>query len=69
LPDLSSKSCKENESYGIILTMVTSNNNPKHQTFVHVNGTKYRTSDAIELDHGGIFLPITEVERKKREKK
>ena len=49
--------------------MVTSENNPRRQTFVHVNDVKYNTKDAIELDRGGIFIPISEIEKKNCEKK
>ncbi len=63
------KSCKQNETYGIILTMVTSEKNLKRQTFIHVNDAKYNTKDAIELDHGSTFVPINEIEKKNREKK
>ncbi|CAF1264677.1 unnamed protein product [Adineta steineri] len=59
LPDLSSVLLADNEIFGIILTMVTSTNNLKNKTFVHVNGIKYRTGDAIELENGSIFLPLT----------
>jgi len=59
LPDLSSTLLAENEIIGIVLTMVTSANNPKNKTFVHVNGIKYRTNDAIDIGHGSIFLPLS----------
>ncbi len=68
MPDLSSKSLAENEVLGIILTMVTSRCNPKGNEFVHVNGIKYRTNDAIELGNGSIFIPITKLDIQKSEK-
>jgi len=68
LPDLSSKSLSENELFGIILTMVTSTKNPSNKTFVHVNGIKYRTNDAIEMGNGSIFIPITKSDMQKSEK-
>lgn len=49
--------------------MVTSTNNPKRQRFIHVNGIKYRTDDAIELDYRRIFIPITREEMNHCEKK
>jgi hypothetical protein len=58
----------ENEIFGIILTMVTSTCNPKGNEFVHVNGIKYRTVDAIEMGNGSIFIPITKSDIQKSEK-
>ena len=49
--------------------MVTSTNNPKRQTFIHVNGIKYRSKDAIELGNGSLFLPISREEIIVSEKK
>ncbi len=49
--------------------MVTSTNNPKKQTFIHVNDIKYHTNDAIQLDNGSIFLPITKMDMKNNEKR
>ncbi|CAF1060965.1 unnamed protein product [Rotaria sordida] len=69
LPNLSSASLSENTSFGIVVTMVTSTKNPKNKTFVHVNGIKYRTEDAIEIDYGSIFLPLTKSDIIKCEKK
>ncbi|UJR25787.1 hypothetical protein I4U23_007137 [Adineta vaga] len=60
LPDLTAASMIRNATFGIVITMVTSTNNPSHKTFVHVNDIKYRTADAIELDHGSIFVPLTQ---------
>jgi hypothetical protein len=48
--------------------MVTSTSNPKNKTFLHVNGIKYRTKDAIELGDGSIFLPLTQSDILKSEK-
>ncbi|CAF4610970.1 unnamed protein product [Rotaria sp. Silwood1] len=69
LPDLSLISLPENASFGIVLTMVTSTKNPRNKTFVHVNGIKYRTEDAIEIGCGSIFLPLTKSDILKCEKK
>jgi hypothetical protein len=55
----------ENEQFGIVLTMVTTTDNPKNKTFVHVNGIKYRTDDAIDIEYGSIFLPLTKLETQK----
>jgi hypothetical protein len=52
----------ENEVFGIVLTMVTSTDNPRNKTFVHVNGIKYCTDDAIDLGNGSIFLPLTKLD-------
>lgn len=48
--------------------MVTSTCNPKGNEFVHVNGIKYRTVDAIEMGNGSIFIPITKSDIQKSEK-
>jgi hypothetical protein len=48
--------------------MVTSTDNPNNKTFVHVNGIKYRTDDAIEIGHGSIFLPLNESDIRSCEK-
>lgn len=49
--------------------MVTSTQNPKQQTFIHVNGIIYRSNDVIELGNGSIFIPISREEIVRGEKK
>lgn len=49
--------------------MVTSTNNPQHQTFVHPNSIAYRTEDAMNLPHGSIFIPLTKLDLQNGEKK
>lgn len=44
-------------------------NNPERERFLHVNGIKYYTEDAIALDNGSIFIPISKEEIKNCEKK
>ncbi|CAF1138275.1 unnamed protein product, partial [Adineta ricciae] len=57
--DLSTVTSLINGTFGVIMTMVTSTNNPDNQTFVHVNSIKYHTDDAIDLDYGSVFVPLT----------
>lgn len=68
MPDLPSASLPENSTFGVVLTMVTTKENPQRKTFVHVNNIKYDTNDAIEINHGSIFIPLTELDISKCEK-
>jgi hypothetical protein len=69
LPDLSAVPFVDGEELGIIITMVTSMDNPKRQVFVHVNGIKYCANDAVDLSNGSIFLPLFQSDILQREKK
>ena len=69
LPDIWAASLVSGQQFGIIITMVTSMDNPKHQVFVHVNGIKYCTNDAVDLSNGSIFLPLTDSDISQREKR
>jgi hypothetical protein len=69
LPDFSAASFVPGQEFGIIITMITSMDNPKQQVFVHVNGIKCWTNDAVDLSNGSIFLPLIQSDISQREKK
>ncbi|CAF0999307.1 unnamed protein product [Rotaria sordida] len=48
----------KNQTLGIVMTIVTSTNNPKGQTFVHANDIIYRDSHAIKIAYGCVFVPL-----------
>ncbi|CAF4246418.1 unnamed protein product [Rotaria sordida] len=48
----------KNQTLGIVMTIVTSNNNPKGQTFVHANDINYCDSDVIKIAYGSVFVPF-----------
>ncbi|CAF1188085.1 unnamed protein product, partial [Adineta ricciae] len=66
--DLSTVTSLISGTFGVIMTMVTSTNNLNNQTFVHVNSIKYHTNDAIDLDYGSVFVPLTKSDIISREK-
>lgn len=68
LPNLNEKLVDQNQTYGVILTMITSTNNPQQKTFVHVNEIKYHTDDAIPICNGSVFIPFTNTDIKNAKK-
>ncbi|CAF2464855.1 unnamed protein product [Rotaria sp. Silwood2] len=48
----------ENQTLGIVMTIVTSTDNPNSQTFVHANDIVYREPDAIKIAYGCVFVPL-----------
>ena len=54
---------------GVVITMITSTDNPGGKSFIHVNDIVHRTDDAVDLGHGRIFVPFNKQEQMQREKK
>ncbi|CAF1463540.1 unnamed protein product [Rotaria sordida] len=48
----------KNQTLGIVMTIVTSTNNPKGQTIVHANDITYHDSHAIKIAYGCVFVPL-----------
>ncbi|CAF1178786.1 unnamed protein product [Rotaria sordida] len=58
LPNLQHILSAKNQTLGIIMTIVTSTDNPNNQTFVHANDIIYREADMIKIAYGCIFIPL-----------
>ncbi len=69
LPDLRLILLANNQTLGIVMTIVTTTNNPTNQTLVHVNDIIYRTNDAKKIGYGCVFVPLKLVDIQNLEKK
>ncbi|CAF4318825.1 unnamed protein product, partial [Adineta steineri] len=58
MPNLQSIALARNQTIGIVVTIVTSTNNPMNQQFVHENDIFYHEADAIKIGHGCVFIPL-----------
>ncbi|CAF0935011.1 unnamed protein product [Adineta steineri] len=58
LPHLQTIALARNQIIGIVVTIVTSANNPMSQQFVHENDIIYHEADAIKIGHGCVFIPL-----------
>ena len=69
LPDLTSMSLEDGWQWGVVVTMVTDDENPLHRRFLHANKIVYRTDDAIQVTPQSTFIPVTPEELLTSEKK
>ncbi|CAM4787108.1 unnamed protein product [Rotaria magnacalcarata] len=58
LPNLQTISLTDKQSFGVIITIVTSIEKPNYSTYVHANDIIYRDLGAIQIAHGCYFVPL-----------
>lgn len=51
---------------GVVMTIVTSTNNPMGQTFVHANDLSCEEPGVVKLGYGSVFVPLRQDETRKR---
>ncbi|CAM2720274.1 unnamed protein product [Rotaria socialis] len=58
LPNLQLITLADNQTLGVIITIVTSIDNPNYSTYVHANDIIYRDEGVIQIAHGCCFVPL-----------
>lgn len=69
LPDLTSVPLPEDHQWGVVIAMVTDDENPQGKRLFHVNQIVYRTNDAFQITPQSTFVPLTPDDLLKRQKK
>ncbi|UJR23127.1 hypothetical protein I4U23_026148 [Adineta vaga] len=69
LPDLRSIILGQNQTLGIVMTIVTGTNNPINKTIVHVNDISCKEKGVEKIGYGCIFVPLSHSEVDASEKK